>query len=179
MNFFTRRLFYIGLVVAFVLSTSCATLTSDIDVESHADPKADFSKYKSYAWLGSAQVVYDPIGQWEQPTLDTDGEVKFNINRELRQHGLFEAEKNPDLIVGFAAGVDMTTLELKEDPESGKEILLNVPKASLLVALVEAETGYTVWLGYAEGEIQEQQSIENIRARIAFAISEIFKSYGK
>jgi len=179
MKLFTQSLYRIGIIVIFALTASCATLTSDIEAEAHMDPNTDFSKYKSYTWLGSAQIVFDPIGQWEQPTLDTDEEVKFNINQELREHGLYEAINDPDLIIGFAAGIDMTILELKEDPESKKEILKNVPKASLLIAMVDAKTGYTVWLGYAEGDIQKQQSIENIRARIAFAVSEMFKSFNR
>jgi len=163
-------------IVAFFMS-SCATLTQDINVETHVHPGVDFSSFKSYAWVGSAQIVFDPVGQWEQPTLDTDEEVKFNINRELRNKGLIEVKKDPDLLVAFAAGVDMTFLELKEDPESKKEVLTNVPKAALVIALIDAKTGYTVWLGFAEGDVQEQQTIENIRARIDYAVTEIFKPY--
>ena len=81
--------------------------------------------------------------------------------------------------MAFAAGVDMTSLELKEDPESKKEVLTNVPKAALVIALIDAKTGYTVWLGFAEGDVQEQQTIENIRARIDYAVTEIFKPYNK
>lgn len=158
-------------------TASCTTLTSDIQVETHINPDVDFNAYKSYAWAGSAQVVFDPIGQWEQPTLDTDEEVKFNINRELRKKGLYEAEKAPDLLVAFAAGVDMSILELKEDPNSGKKILTNAPKAALVIALIDANTGYAVWIGFAEGDVQEQQSIENIRKRIDYAVTEIFKPY--
>ena len=179
MNTFTKILFISSIVVAAFFTSSCATLTQDINVETHVNPDVDFSSFKSYAWAGSAQIVFDPVGQWEQPTLDTDEEVKFNINRELRNKGLFEVQSNPDLLVAFAAGVDMTSLELKEDPESKKEVLTNVPKAALVIALIDANTGYTVWLGFAEGDVQEQQTIENIRARIDYAVTEIFKPYNK
>lgn len=168
-----------SIVITAIFTVSCATLTDDISVETHANPDIDFSSYKSYAWAGTAQIVFDPIGQWEQPTLDTDEEVKFNINRELRSKGLIEVQSHPDLLVAFAAGVDMTNLELKEDPESKKEIPTNVPKAALVVALIDANTGYTVWLGFAEGDVQEQQTIENIRARIEYAVTEIFKPYNR
>lgn len=170
---------HLFLLLSALLLASCVTLTNDIEVETHANPDVDFNKYKSYAWVGSAQIVFDPVGQWEQPTLDTDEEVKFNINRELRSKGLFEVQSDPDLLVAFAAGVDMTFLKLKEDPVSKKEVLTNVPKAALVIALIDAKTGYTVWLGFAEGDVQEQQTIENIRTRIDYAVSEIFKSYNK
>ncbi len=179
MNTLTRIFFVSSIVIGVIFSSSCATLTQDISVETHAHPEIDFNSFKSYAWVGSAQIVFDPIGQWEQPTLDTDEEVKFTINRELRNRGLIEVKSEPDLLVAFAAGVDMAHLELKEDPESKKEVLTNVPKAALVIALIDAKTGYAVWLGFAEGEVQEQQTIENIRARIDYAVTEIFKPYNK
>ncbi len=179
MNTLTRIFFIASIMAGALLVSSCVTLTNDIETKIHAAPDVDFSTYKTYAWVGSAQIVFDPVGQWEQPTLDTDEEVKFNINRELRNKGLFEVTSKPDLLVAFAAGVDMTVLELKEDPESKKQVLTNVPKAALVIALIDANTGYTVWLGYAEGEVQKQQSIENIRIRIDYAVRKILASFKK
>ncbi len=179
MKTLTKILFVSGIIIAALLTSSCATLTQDISIETHAYPDVNYNSFKSYTWAGSAQIVFDPVGQWEQPTLDTDEEVKFNINRELRNKGLIEVKSNPDLLVAFAAGVDMTSLELKEDPGAKKEVLTNVPKAALVIALIDANTGYTVWLGIAEGDVQEQQTIENIRARIDYAVTEIFKPYNK
>jgi len=179
MNTLPRIFFILAAFITISVTSSCATLTSDIEVESHANPDINYDSYKTYAWAGSAQIIFDPVGQWEQPTLDMDEEVKFVINRELRNYGIYPAEKDPDLLVGFAAGIDTTVLELKEDPDSDKKVLTNVPKASLLIALIDADTGYVVWLGFALGDVQEQQSVENIRARIDYAVSEIFKPYNK
>ena len=177
MNFIFSTTFFITLAATVLVTTSCATLTDDIEVEIHANPDVDYQAYKTYAWLGSAQINFDPVGQWEQPTLDTDEEVKFVINRELRARGLHQVTNKPDLLVAFAVGIDSTQLELKENPDSAKKIITNVPKAALLIALIDANTGYTVWLGYAVGDAQQQQSIENIRTRIDFAVKEIFSDY--
>jgi len=164
-------------LIAALASSSCTTLTSDINIETHDNPEVNYDTYNTYAWVGSAEIVFDPVGQWEQPTLDTDEEVKFVINRELRKHGINQVDKNPDLLVAFAAGVDTTAMELKEDPQTQSKVLTNIPKASLVIALIDAHTGYVVWLGYATANAQQQQTIENIRARIDYAVSEIFKSY--
>ena len=179
MNSLLRILFILTTFIAIAITSSCATLTSDIEVESHTNPDINYDNYKTYAWAGSAQIVFDPVGQWEQPTLDMDEEVRFVINRELRNYGIYQVEKDPDLLVAFAAGIDTTVLELKEDPNSDKKILTNAPKAALLTALIDANTGYVVWLGFAVGDVQEQQSVENIRARIDYAVREIFKPYNK
>ena len=175
----SKLFFSLILLAAAIVTTSCTTLTGDIEIETHANPEVDYNTYKTYAWAGSAQIVFDPIGQWEQPTLDMDEEVRFVINRELRARNINQVEVQPDLLVAFAAGIDTTTLELKDDPNSDKKVLTNIPKAALVIALTDARTGYTVWLGYAEADVQPQQTIENIRTRIDYAVSEIFKPYNK
>lgn len=177
MNFLFRTTFFITLFITILAASSCATITDDIVVETHANPDVNYHAYKTYAWAGSAQIIFDPVGQWEQPTLDTDEEVKFVINRELRARGLLQVTSQPDLLVAFAAGVDTSVLELKNNPDNDKKIVTNVPKAALLIALVDANTGYTVWVGYAVGDAQQQQTIETIRTRIDFAVKEIFNDY--
>lgn len=177
MNILNKKFLFARIAIISLLISSCTTLTSDITVETHASPDANFNSYKSYAWAGSAQIVFDPIGQWEQPTIDTDEEVKFNIDTELREQGLIEVSEDPDLLVAFAAGIDMTHLELVENPDSKVKVLTNVPKGALVIALTDVGSGYTVWMGFAEVNVQPQQSIENIRARIEYAVHEIFKSY--
>ena len=179
MNLFTKYSFSISVFIAVIFTSSCATLTDDIQIETRADSSINYNKYKTYAWAGSAQIVFDPIGQWEQPTLDTDEEVRFVINRELRARGFNKVENNPDIWVAFAAGVDTPVLELKEDPSKDKTVLSNVPKAALVIALIDADTGYTVWSGYAMGDALPQQTIDNIRTRIDYAVSQIFKPYNK
>ncbi len=171
MNFFTKY----ALLITTLFITSCATITSDIEVETHVHPDTNFNAYKSYAWLGSAQIVFDPIGQWEQPTLDTDEEVRFAINRELRARNIIPVEKDPDLLIAFAAGIDASTLELTEHPDNDENVLATVPKAALVIALVDAKSGYAVWIGYASGDVQQQQTIETIQARINYAVNELFK----
>jgi len=177
MNSLFKIIIFIALTLSILATSSCATLTDDIVVETHANSDVNYHAYKTYAWAGSAQIIFDPVGQWEQPTLDTDKEVKFVINRELRERGLVQVTSHPDLLVAFAAGIDTSILELKDNPNSDKKIVTNVPKAALLIALVDANTGYTVWIGYAVGDAQQQQTIENIRTRIDFAVKEIFDGY--
>lgn len=174
MRLLSKGLFFLTTII---IVSSCATLTSDIEVETSDDPDINYDTYKTYAWAGSAQIVFDPVGQWEQPTLDTDEEVRFNVNRELRERGIYQVESSPDLLVAFAAGIDTSLLELKENPDADNRVLTHAPKAALVIALVDANTGYVVWLGYATADVQQQQTMENIRTRIDYAVKQIFKSY--
>ena len=124
------------------LSACATTATQDIKVEAQADPKVSFSGYKNYAWLASAEILYDPEGQWEPKNIDIDSEVRFIVNRELRKRGMVEVTSNPDMYIAFAAGVDMTSLDIKENPESKEQVLANIPKAGLVIVMVDADTGF-------------------------------------
>ena len=165
------------LTLAFVmLLSACSTApTRDITVDAEADPKASFSGFKTYAWLASAQIVFDPEGQWEPRNVDIDAEVQYMINGELRKRGIAKVNANPDMLVAYAAGVDMTTLGLKENPETKEKLLENIPGAALVVALIDADTGYVIWLGEAVGDVQQQADQATVRARIEYAIKEMFR----
>jgi hypothetical protein len=158
----------------FFISGCASSITKDIKVETDSDPKADLSGYKSYAWLGAAAIVFDEAGQWEPPQFDADAEIKFLIDRELRGHGMTEDSVNPDLVVAYAAGIDMDSMELKTDPESGLESLENIPAGALLVVLIDADTGLAIWAGVATANVQENPTPETTKERLDFAVSRMF-----
>jgi hypothetical protein len=167
---------FLSLLTVFLIVTGCATsVTQDISVDADADPKANFSAYKSYAWLGSATIVYDAEGKWEPPAFDADAEIKFLIDRELRKRGMVEDSLNPDMIVIFAAGVDMDVQQYTVDPESKIEVLENVPLGALSVVLVDADTELVIWAGLATAEIQEEPTSEVVKQRLNYAVTTMFK----
>ena len=163
------------LICVALLVAGCASVTSDIQIETDVDPKANLAGYTTYTWLGSAAILYDPDGKWEPPQFDADTEIKFLIDRELRAHGLSEATSNPDLIVAFAAGIDMASMDIKIDPESQLESLENVPRGALVLILVDASSRKAVWAGLANGKIQENPDQETIKKRLDYAVSSMLK----
>lgn len=169
--------FYPALMALLVLLlTACAsTLTQDIEVDAEADPKANLAGYKTYAWLGSAAILYDPKGKWEPPEFDADAEIKFLIDRELRKRGMEEVAVNPDMIVGYAAGIDMEALQLVEDKEAKIQMLQNVPTGSLVIVLIDGSTGNPVWASAAIANVQREISSEDVRQRLDYAVTQMFK----
>ena len=165
-----------AVVLAGCVSTSS---TKDIQLDSAADPKANFSGYKTYAWLGSATIINDPEGQWEPAGFDADSEITFLINRELRARGMSEAMSNPDMIVTFAAGVDMEAMELKIEPETKIESLVEAPIGALIVALVDSETGFIIWTGQAVADVLETPDLATAKARLDYAVTALFKQLPK
>ncbi len=174
-----KKLLSMMTILGFVFLVGCTTFPkSDITVEAETDPKANISGYSSYTWLGAAGILNDPEGKWEPPEFDADSEIVFLINNELRKRGMTETSTSPDLIVAYALGVDMAALKLEENPETKMSTLENVPQGALLVVLIDAETGFAVWASRAHAEIQNTDS-ETSKARIAYAISEMFKKLPK
>jgi hypothetical protein len=170
----------VALFAMLLLVAGCTTsLTQDIIVEAEADPKANFKGYSTYTWLGSAAIVYDPEGKWEPPEFDADAEIKFLIDRELGKRGMTEDSVNPDMVVAFAAGIDMDSMEIDIDPKSNLTMLENVPLGALAVIMVDTKTGMAIWGGVATADIQENPSQETIKKRLDFAVSQMFKKLPK
>ena len=168
------------IVLSAMLLTGCSSVpTKDIQVEAQADPKANFSGYKTYAWLGSAAILNDAYGQWEPAAFDADTEIKYLIDRELRKRGMSENASAPDMIVAFAAGINMDALALKVNPETDMEMLANVPQGGLLLVLVDSESGFVIWAGAATADVQKRPDTETAKARLDYAVTQLFKQLPK
>lgn len=170
-----KKIYAVLTALLFLLTMGCSTLTQDIEVDAEADPKANLAGYKTYAWLGSAAILNDPRGKWEPPQFDADAEIKFLIDRELRKRGIKEVAVRPDLIVGFAAGIDMEALELVENKETKLQMLQNVPTGSLVIVLIDGVTGNPVWASAAVADVQQEISSDDVRKRLDYAVSQMFK----
>ncbi len=168
---------YLAMMALFVLIlAACASpLTQDIEVDAEADPRANLAGYNTYAWLGSAAILYDPKGKWEPPEFDADAEIKFLIDRELRKRGMKEVAANPDMIIGYAAGIDMEALQLVEDKEAKIQMLQNVPSGSLVIVLIDGQTGNPVWASAAVADIKQNISSEDARKRLDYAVTHMFR----
>ena len=174
-----KRVLLLGLAVTYFLLSGCATVpTDDIKIATEADPKAKFSGYKTYAWLGSAGVLLDPEGKWKPADFDIDAEVTFLINKELRDRNMLETDKKPDLIVSYILGVNMAALKKKMDPKTEIQILQNIPQGALVVALIDAESGFIVWAASATAEIKNLET-EQAKQRLDYVTSEMFKQLPK
>jgi hypothetical protein len=169
----------IPVFILCLLVTACASqLTQDIEVTAKQQPGVDLGRYRTYAWQETAQIVNDPLGQWEPPDFDSDAEVTRLVERELAKLGMTAATDNPDMMVTFIAGIDMLSLELREDPKKdGQKTLQNIPKGALVVVLIDAVTRVRLWVGVAAGDIGKQPDSAAVRQRLDYAITGMFQRY--
>jgi len=174
-----RKLTTLLMAVYIISLSGCALFNKDvkdIQVDVVTDPKANMSGYKTYSWLGAAEILNDPSKNWQPPKMDIGQDVKFLIDRELNKQGIHSNNKNPELAVAFFIGVDMAAQQLKDDPETQGDVLENIPQGGLVVALINIKTGFVVWVGVATADIAEDASKELVRSRLDYAVSEMFKS---
>lgn len=171
-----KKLHFLSIFILTILISGCASsLTKDIEVEAASDPKVNLKAYTTYAWLGSAALLNDPEGSWKTPKFDISSEIKFQIDNELRGKGLTEvADQSAEVAMTFFTGVDMEAQGLRVDPATNVEIPENVPNAALIVVALDVKTGYVVWLGIATANTREGATIDESKARIAYAVNKMF-----
>ena len=171
-----KKYHLVFLSAMLLLLSGCASVTSDIRVGAEPAPGVTIANnYKTYDWLGSFSLLNDPNNTWQPPDVNIAGDIKFLIDRELRKKGIQRANDTPDLTVTFLVGVDMENQILKLDPDTKIELKKKIPKAALVVALMEVDSGDIVWLGVADAEIQKGVTAEVMRKRLDYAVREMFK----
>jgi len=174
------RAIFILFTMSFLFLSGCATFpTSDIEIETAVDTKVNIAGYERYGWLAAAGSLRDPEGKWEPPGFDADKEIMFLVDRELRKRGMTETTRNPDLLVAYVLGVDMSALELKEDPETKLYDVENIPGGGLLLVLIDPGTMKAVWVGTATAEIQKDLDTETRKKRIDYVITKMLKELPK
>jgi len=168
--------YYLVVITTFLLLLSgCATVTSDIQVEAEQISSVKLSNYKSYDWLGAQGVLKDPNKTWQPPNLDLAGDIKFLIDRELRNRHIYSTSGKPDLAVSFFVGVDMEYQEIQLDSVTKIKFNKKIPKGALIVALVDVSSGKVIWLGEAVADIQKNVTDDVVRERLDYTVTEMFK----
>ena len=167
-------------VIAILSLGACATpLTKNINIDAEAEPGVDFTAYRTYAWLATAQILNDPDGQWEPRGLDADAEIQFLVNQQLRKRGITQAATDPDMYVAYIAGVDMAAVKWKKDPTTKLDVLKNEPAGALALILLDATTGNPIWGAVASDNVQGTSTVDDTRKRLDYAVSKMFKRLPK
>ena len=108
-----------------------------------------------------------------------DEEITFLIDRELRKRGMTETTTDPDLLVAYAAGIDMEALGLKVDPKTKMELAKNVPQGGIVAVLIDSQSGFVIWVGVATSEVQENPDAKTAKARLDYAVTQMLKRLPK
>ena len=143
------------------------------DVSYDYDKTVNFSALKTYAWAPDGNI---------QDEL-THKRIVAAVDAQLAAKGMrpVEAGATPDVIVTYRAGVRQ---ELEVNGYTGYRLnrwssarVEQVPVEALLVEMLDAKTGSTIWRGTATRDVDVKASPEKREKNINKAAEKLFKKY--
>lgn len=165
-------------LLAFGILGCAHQATKDIQIMVKIDPKANMAGYKTYAWAGGLGALNDPDHVWTPAEFDVDAEVRFQVDKELRDRGMTATQDKPDLSVMYLMIVDTdkqaAELRQKYGPQAD---ISGLSEAALVIGLVDTDTGFVVWLGAARAPAHPFGDDETAKLRIKTAVANMFKEF--
>jgi len=147
-----------GLACAHVLRTSV-----------HANPKADFSRYKTFSVTGTR--------------IETDGQymLRKEIIAHVEKKGLTPAAESPDLVI-----VSQLIRDASQRPEqtdftswwsgaASTEPTGNMPIGALVIDITDPVTKMLVWRGVATGTVPPSGLLR--KAKVQVALDRLFSDF--
>jgi hypothetical protein len=160
---------------AVLLITSCAG-TAHIE----KDKSADFSKYKTYAWVEKPETKEAKRARRNELT---EANVRNSVNNQLKKIGWKEVKSNPDVIVNYELLVERTEKEQKDpvytQPYSRSYLnrytgrvntfyypsqfagydsySTTVKEGTVTITMVDNKTDKAVWQGWSTNEVDSRK----------------------
>lgn len=182
-----------GLFGALIfLLVSCGT-TAHIE----KDDKADFSRYKTFAWIDKDGEGEDDLNKKNDLT---EQRIRDAVNAELERSGWREVKNRPDVLLSYDVLVEGTTKE-KNTPVYSRpfsRVVYNpytrryttiyypsqfvgyerderpVKEGTVTISMIDTKTDKTVWQGWTTEEVNSR----NLTSKeIQYAVRSIFKKF--
>ena len=144
------------------------------------DPKSNIEGYKTYAWAEGLGAIHDPDNKWTPVGFNIDSELRFLIDRELRERGMSFANTTPDAIVTYLLVLDLDAQA--EDIESvygSNADMENLEEGALLIGIVDPVSLEVVWAGAARRQVSRGAPDQEVKARLSRIVDAIFEYYGR
>jgi len=156
-------------------------------VNADYDTSADFTVYKTYAWIDEVlppDKIPEDIGA---PNDITDRRIRASLTEEMAAKGFTATTDNPDLIVYYLVGVedkvDVTDWGYSYAStgryggwDSRNVDTYNYQEGSLIVDFVDARSRVLVWRGTA-GKVLETMTAEEADQSIKDIVKQVMTLY--
>lgn len=172
------------LTAATGLLAACSTPTV-----SDADPTADFSSYRTYAFLSDVAADKAPYETLERAHL------KSAVGREMNRLGYRQDNSDPDLLINFAVETQ-EKVQSRTVPTGGYDIgydpyydvyttgwgmshttrIDQYTEGTLEIDLIDVDDRKMVWQGRTKGRLT-QKDMQNYQSTLSEAVTEIFKKF--
>ena len=178
-------------LIALFTFLSFATLLYAQDYVVNADerPEVDMSKFKTYGW--ASHIIDETTASFSINNLVLKNQIKTTVEDEMKGLG-YEKSTSPDLMLGFVVFDKATEFKgygnIKDDDyyydywygfgneKLGKAKTYNFEPGSIVIHMVDTNTGDVVWQGYASG-IMDNNVFDFKADNIAEAVQLIFEEF--
>lgn len=171
-------------LLTLLILTAAAVSAAGQKVKVAADPAADFSKYKTYAWAEGAVAANPFVNQMILQTVDeamsAKGLTRVSSNPDVTIAAL--AALNSDLHISYPTWGRSTTSTTATGIYVGTQNVA-VSKGSLVIDMADARTKATVWRGIATHTLSDAptgnsaKDAKNVENHLRKAIDKMFKQY--
>lgn len=158
----------------FILLASCSSIHVNIDY----DQEADFSAYKTFAWIPQRKgiAVRNPLA---------DKRIKKAVSDELIAKGYVGDTSGPDLLLVYHAGmrnkVDVASWgygygRYWRYPVGGVSVY-QYTEGTLVLDIVDAQKKELVWRGVAQKALSETSSVEKREENLKKVVAKLLKNF--
>jgi hypothetical protein len=173
--------------MALILGAACA---SPIKTTHDSDPEADFSRYKSYAWIKDGPLIGPSVGEAGPSYISPidDQRIRAGVEGELAAKGYSKAAslERADLVVSYAISTQEKT-RVRQDPGrssvyypgygyggwyGGSTVSVQqYTEGTLAIEFWDRRSKQAVWVGWASKRLSKSDdSNETIRQAVTMTL---------
>lgn len=176
------------MLVLLALLTNCSPNKRMAVVQSDANTDVDFDQFKSYAFASQVDNQLDE-GLFFVNDLIAKAHIRNAVSHELGSRGYEKSADSPDMVVNFRLFDKPTTISALGDmgenywdgtpvPEPATPQSYQVEAGTLMVHLIDKESGKLLWQGFASG-FMEGEGITHDKTKIQQAVKSLFDQFAQ
>lgn len=186
-------------LASLLVAIGCVTASGaqKLDIDTHRDPKADFTAIKTYAWLPPIPVIPDrPADAVSDPTLSQEAlrpHLVAAVDRQLAARGLTQTDK--DTADVHVASYAMLTSNVSQTyvgeyygyvtgwgspiapglaPSTSSTIY---QKGTVVVDLVNRAANRAIWQAVIRARIDQERTLKQRVERVNKAVDRMFERF--
>jgi hypothetical protein len=181
---FDVRILYLAAIIGFALvAAGCSTISVNHDF----DTEADFTTYKTYAWLQEPVTAVGNAAAAKQQNTLLDKRIRSAVEAELQAKGMTVDTGNPDVLLVYHTGVDskinVTDWGYTYPTRYGgwygdRDVdVYQYEEGTLIVDLIDAKADQLVWRGTATKTLEDNPSPERVEQNMREVVGRMFADY--
>jgi hypothetical protein len=165
-----------------IVAAGCSSISVNYDY----DPGADFTTYKTFAWITQPTNISGNAQQAQAQSSLVGKRIMHSVTGVLAEKGLTEDDNDPQLLLAYHTGVQdkvqVTDWGYGYGPYDGwygggGVDVYNYQEGTLILDLVDAQSKQLVWRGTAQGVLESNPDPETMQRKIDNVVGRMLQNY--